>query len=85
MYFLIVLESNEIDPNDPEVVQFIKEIIASRIRPNVQEDGGDVRFVGFDEKSGILRIKMVGACAGCPSSAATLKGGIEKMLTYYIK
>jgi len=85
MYFLIVLESNEIDPNDPEVVQFIKEIIASRIRQNVQEDGGDVRFVGFDEKSGILRIKMVGACAGCPSSAATLKGGIEKMLTYYIK
>lgn len=67
------------------MVQFIKEIIANRIRPNVQEDGGDVKFVSFDEASGVLRVKMVGACAGCPSSSATLKGGIEKMLTYYVK
>ena len=44
-----------------------------------------MRFVDFDEKTGVLKIKMVGACAGCPSSAATLKGGIEKMLTYYVK
>lgn len=66
-------------------MQFIKEIIANRIRPNVQEDGGDVKFVAFDESSGVLRIKMVGACAGCPSSSATLKGGIEKMLTFYVK
>ena len=79
------IESNEIDPNDPEVVQFIKQIIASRIRPNIQEDGGDIKFIQFNEKTGVLRLKLVGACAGCPSSAATLKGGIEKMLTYYIK
>ena len=58
------------------MVQFIKEIIGSRIRPNVQEDGGDVKFVNFDEERGILTIRMVGACAGCPSSTATLKGGI---------
>lgn len=67
------------------MVQFIKEIIANRIRPNVQEDGGDVKFVSFEERTGVLTIKMVGACAGCPSSSATLKGGIEKMLTYYVK
>lgn len=51
----------------------------------MQEDGGDVKFVAFDEATGVLRIKMVGACAGCPSSSATLKGGIEKMLTFYVK
>lgn len=51
----------------------------------MQEDGGDVKFVAFDESTGVLRIKMVGACAGCPSSSATLKGGIEKMLTFYVK
>ena len=51
----------------------------------MQEDGGDVKFVSFDEATGKLRVKMVGACSGCPSSSATLKGGIEKMLTYYIK
>ena len=66
------------------MVQFIKEIIATRIRPNVQEDGGDVRFVTFDEPSGLLTLRLVGACSGCPSASATLKGGIEKMLTYYV-
>ena len=81
---MLDLESDEINPDDPEVVQFIKEIIATRIRPNVQEDGGDVRFVDFSESTGLLRLRLVGACAGCPSSSATLKGGIEKMLTYYV-
>ena len=50
----------------------------------MQDDGGDAKFIDFDEETGILRLRLVGACAGCPSSAATLKGGIEKMLTYYI-
>ena len=77
-------DADDIDPNDSENVQFIKEVLGSRVRPTVQEDGGDVKFVDFDEESGILRIKMVGACAGCPSSMATLKGGIEKMLTFYV-
>ena len=66
-------------------MQFIKEIIATRIRPTVEEDGGDVRFLSFDEDTGKLTLKMLGACSGCPSSAVTLKQGIEKMLTYYIK
>ena len=59
--------------------------MGSRIRPTVQEDGGDVRFVSFDEQSGRLVLKLVGACSSCPSSTVTLKSGIEKMLTYYIK
>ena len=65
-------------------MQFIKEIIDSRIRPNLQDDGGDAKYVSFDEETGVLRLRLVGACAGCPSSTATLKGGIEKMLTYYV-
>ena len=65
-------------------MQFIKEVLGSRIRPTVQEDGGDVKFVSFDEESGKLVLKLMGACSSCPSSTVTLKNGIEKMLTYYI-
>ena len=59
-------------------------MLGSRIRPTVQEDGGDVRFVSFDEESGRLVLKLVGACSSCPSATVTLKNGIERMLTYYI-
>ena len=62
----------------------IKEIIETRIRPVVQEDGGDVAFKEFDEESGTLMIKLKGSCTGCPSSDITLKGGIERMLTHYV-
>lgn len=65
-------------------MQFIKEVLASRIRPTIQEDGGDVKFIRFDEHSGRLVLKLLGACSSCPSSTVTLKNGIEKMLTYYI-
>jgi len=65
-------------------VQFIKEIIDSRIKPLVQEDGGDVDFVSFDEKTGLLLLELKGSCTGCPSSEVTLKGGIERMLKHYV-
>lgn len=82
-------ESDEVDSlmihdDDPEVVQMIKELLDMRIRPSVQEDGGDIKFHGFDEESGVVTLEMQGSCSGCPSSAVTLKSGIENMLMHYI-
>ena len=75
---------NVILEDDDEIVAMIKELLETRIRPAVQEDGGDVSFKGFDPDSGIVTLKMLGACSGCPSSALTLKGGIENMLRHYV-
>jgi Fe-S cluster biogenesis protein NfuA len=55
-----------------------------RIRPAVQEDGGDIDFRSFDEQTGLVRVQMQGACKGCASSAITLKNGIENMLMHYV-
>eukprot|EP00208_Stichococcus_sp_RCC1054_P004479 CAMPEP_0206146166 /NCGR_PEP_ID=MMETSP1473-20131121/29607_1 /ASSEMBLY_ACC=CAM_ASM_001109 /TAXON_ID=1461547 /ORGANISM="Stichococcus sp, Strain RCC1054" /LENGTH=261 /DNA_ID=CAMNT_0053542627 /DNA_START=236 /DNA_END=1021 /DNA_ORIENTATION=- len=73
-----------IDPNDTEVVAMIKELLETRIRPAVQEDGGDIVFQAFEEDSGRLLLQMRGACSGCPSSAVTLKSGIEGMMKHYV-
>ena len=73
-----------IKDDDTEAVAMIKEIIDTRIRPFVQDDGGDVAFLGFEESTGIVKLLMKGSCAGCPSSGATLKNGIENMLKHYI-
>eukprot|EP00963_Diacronema_lutheri_P001999 scaffold128_cov328-Pavlova_lutheri.AAC.50 len=73
-----------IQEDDDEVVAMIKELLDTRIRPSVQEDGGDIVYKGFDPLSGIVTLKMQGACSGCPSSAVTLKSGIENMLMHYI-
>lgn len=73
-----------ISEDDDEIVAMIKELLETRIRPAVQEDGGDIAFREFDEISGIVTLKMMGACSGCPSSAITLKSGIENMLCHYI-
>ena len=54
------------------------------MRPFVQEDGGDIKFINFEEETGKVLIQMKGSCAGCPSSTATLKGGIENMLKHYV-
>jgi len=54
----------------------IKEIITTRVRPFVQDDGGDIKFISFDEQTGIVLVEMKGSCAGCPSSTVTLKNGI---------
>jgi NFU1 iron-sulfur cluster scaffold homolog, mitochondrial len=62
----------------------IKELLESRIRPSVQEDGGDIFYKGFDEDTGIVKLQLAGSCAGCPSSSVTLKNGVENMLKHYI-
>ncbi|HYE52972.1 MAG TPA: NifU family protein [Azospirillaceae bacterium] len=67
---------------DDEVVQQIKELLDTRVRPAVAQDGGDITFHGFER--GVVYLAMKGACAGCPSSTATLKAGIENMLRHYI-
>ena len=68
--------------DDDEIVSQIKELLDTRVRPAVAQDGGDITFHGFEK--GIVYLHMKGACAGCPSSTATLKAGIENMLRHYI-
>ena len=70
--------------DDDEVVAMIKELLETRIRPAVQEDGGDIRYVGFEDESGIVTVQLAGSCVGCPSSSVTLKNGVENMLMHYI-
>ena len=72
----------QISEEDDEVVSMIKELIETRIRSFVQEDGGDIVFRKFED--GIVWVELQGACVGCPSSSATLKHGIENMLMHYI-
>ena len=70
------------DGDDDEIVTQIKELIETRVRPAVAQDGGDIVFHAFED--GIVYLQMQGSCSGCPSSTATLKHGIENMLRYYI-
>jgi Fe-S cluster biogenesis protein NfuA len=67
---------------DGEIVAQIKELIDTRVRPAVAQDGGDIIYKGF--KNGTVYLNMRGSCAGCPSSTATLKMGIENMLKHYV-
>jgi Fe-S cluster biogenesis protein NfuA len=69
---------------DTEIVGQIKELIETRVRPAVAQDGGDIIFKGFDGSSGIVSLHLQGSCAGCPSSTMTLKNGIENMLRHYV-
>eukprot|EP00126_Sphaerothecum_destruens_P003885 Sdes_comp17694_c0_seq2m6962 len=73
---------NDITEEDSDTVALIKEILDSRIRPVVQDDGGDIEFKSFE--NGIVKLKLQGSCSGCPSSLVTLKGGIENMLMHYV-
>ncbi|CAG6017137.1 unnamed protein product [Menidia menidia] len=68
--------------DDDDIVSMIKELLDTRIRPTVQEDGGDVIFKGFE--NGTVKLKLVGSCTGCPSSTVTLKNGIQNMMQFYI-
>ena len=72
------------DEDEDEVVLMIKELLDTRIRPAVQDDGGDIEFVKFEEDTGVVFVRLQGACSGCPSSSVTLKSGIENMLMHYI-
>ena len=74
------LESNKNE--DSETIKQIKDLLETRVRPAVAMEGGDITFCSFE--SGIVTLQMKGACAGCPSSTATLKMGIENMLRHYI-
>ncbi len=73
-------ETNNIE--DTETIKQIKDLLETRVRPAVAMDGGDITFCSFE--SGVVTLQMKGACAGCPSSTATLKMGIENMLRHYI-
>ncbi|XP_019716415.1 NFU1 iron-sulfur cluster scaffold homolog, mitochondrial [Hippocampus comes] len=68
--------------DDDEVVAMIKELLDTRIRPTVQEDGGDVVYRGFED--GVVKLKLQGSCTSCPSSIVTLKNGIQNMLQFYV-
>ncbi|MGE0722994.1 MAG: NifU family protein [Alphaproteobacteria bacterium] len=68
--------------DDDEIVVQIKELLETRVRPAVAQDGGDIVFQAFED--GVVYLHMQGSCAGCPSSTATLKSGIENMLRHYI-
>lgn len=70
------------DPADGEIVDQIKELIETRVRPAVAQDGGDIVYRGY--RDGTLYLAMHGACAGCPSSTVTLKRGIESLIKHYV-
>jgi Fe-S cluster biogenesis protein NfuA len=69
------------DPEDEETVRTIKELLDTRVRPAVANDGGDITFYGF--RDGVVYLHMRGACSGCPSSTATLRHGIENLLKHF--
>jgi Fe-S cluster biogenesis protein NfuA len=70
------------DPADADIIAQIRELIETRVRPAVANDGGDIIYRGFQR--GTVYLRMQGACAGCPSSTATLKNGIEQLLRHYV-
>jgi Fe-S cluster biogenesis protein NfuA len=70
------------DPADADIVDQIKELLETRVRPAVAQDGGDIVYRGY--RSGTLYLAMQGACAGCPSSAVTLKRGVESLIRHYV-
>ena len=69
-------------PEDAEIVTTIKELLETRVRPAVAQDGGDITFSGY--RDGVLFLNMRGSCAGCPSSTATLRHGIENLMRHFI-
>ena len=75
-------QSFEDDPADADITAQIRELIETRVRPAVANDGGDIVYRGFDK--GTVYLRMQGACSGCPSSTATLKHGIESLLKHYV-
>ncbi|WVN86244.1 uncharacterized protein L203_101405 [Cryptococcus depauperatus CBS 7841] len=77
-------EDTRILDTDSEIVGMIKELLETRVRPAIMEDGGDIEYRGFDEEMGIVKLKLKGSCRGCSSSSVTLKNGIERMLMHYV-
>jgi len=79
----LITDTTVLDDDD-EIVAMIKELIEDRIRPAVQDDGGDILYVNFEEDTGMVTVQLAGSCVGCPSSSVTLKQGVENMLMHYI-
>lgn len=77
-------EDTRVLDTDSEVVAMIKELLETRVRPAIMEDGGDIEYRGFDEDTGAVYLKLKGSCRGCESSSVTLKNGIERMLMHYV-
>lgn len=75
-------EDHTDDPADADIVAQIRDLIDTRVRPAVANDGGDIIYRGYDK--GKVYLRMQGACSGCPSSTATLKNGIEQLLKFYV-
>jgi Fe-S cluster biogenesis protein NfuA len=82
--YKILDDDTKLLPDDSEVVQCIKEIVREQVRPMVQKDGGDVKYLNFNSKTGIVSLAMLGACRTCPSSKVTLKDGIERILRHFL-
>ncbi|KAI3379226.1 hypothetical protein SNEBB_006044 [Seison nebaliae] len=78
----VQIEKVDLSEEDEEICKMIIELLDTRIRPTVQEDGGDIRFIGYEH--GVVKLKLEGACSTCPSSMVTLKRGIQSMLQFYI-
>jgi Fe-S cluster biogenesis protein NfuA len=74
--------SGAVEEEDDEIVAQIKDLLETRVRPAVAQDGGDITFQGF--RDGVVFLNMRGSCAGCPSSTATLKHGIENLLKHFV-
>lgn len=72
------------DGDTAQLVREIEELLATRVRPAVAQDGGDIDFDRFDPATGVVYLRLRGACSGCPSSTITLKQGIENMLKHYV-
>jgi Fe-S cluster biogenesis protein NfuA len=79
---LVVIKNQQLEIEDTEIVLQIKEVLESKVRPAVAEDGGDITFHSYE--NGIVYLEMHGACNGCPSATLTLKEGVENLLKYYI-
>ena len=82
----ILRKSEKIEKNsntDNEIVNKILEVLDSKIRPAVARDGGDIKFISFD--NGVVKVQLQGSCSGCPSSLMTLKQGVQNLLKHYVK
>lgn len=77
-------ETETAEEDDSDVVAQIKDLIETRVRPAVAQDGGDIIYRGFDAASGVVFLHMRGSCAGCPSATMTLRNGIENLLKHYV-
>ena len=76
--------AGDYDGETAQIVAEIKDLLDTRIRPAVAQDGGDIMFNRFEPDTGVVWLTLRGACSGCPSSSATLKAGVENMLKHYV-